>query len=81
MGVCPLCNSMESMKFYCPMCNERLEDSGKITDFFDPYGHYNDDETVKMADGYPETVQHELCPHLFYCPTCAFEKVQLIKER
>ncbi|MFB5089175.1 hypothetical protein PGC35_18610 [Psychrobacillus sp. PGGUH221] len=55
MAMCPLCNSLKELEVSCPECNTRLDDSGKVSDFLDPYGHYNDEETVIMGDGYPNT--------------------------
>ncbi|WP_259455559.1 hypothetical protein [Bacillus sp. PK3_68] len=49
MKQCPLCNSFKELELYCPDCGSQLDDSGKVSDFLDPYGHYNDEETVKMG--------------------------------
>lgn len=53
MVMCPLCNSFKKLELYCPECSCRLDDSGKVSDFLDPYGHYNDEETVKMVMAIP----------------------------
>ena len=57
MAICPLCNGFKELKRYCANCGTLLADVGKVSDYFDPYGHYNDEETVKMGDGYPNTAQ------------------------
>lgn len=80
MSICPLCNSFIEETFTCQTCNTDLHDYGKITDFFDPYGHYNDTDTLKMADGYAKTQENNTCPHLFYCHTCQKEYIYLMKE-
>ena len=80
MTVCPLCNSLKTLEIHCPKCQTLLEDSGKVSDYLDPYGHYNDEETVKMGDGYPNTAKGQICPHLMVCKECGYEEVQLIKE-
>lgn len=80
MAVCPLCNSLKVLNIDCPTCNSPLENSGKVSDFLDPYGHYNDEETVKMGDGYPNTAKDQICPHLMICPTCEYNVVKFIQE-
>ena len=80
MAICPLCNSLKAIELYCPECGNRLDDSGKVSDFLDPYGHYNDEETVKMGDGYPNTAKDEICPHLMYCYNCGHDEVKFVKE-
>ena len=57
MAMCPLCNAFKELEMYCTVCRTSLDDSGKVSDFLDPYGHYNDEETVKMGDGYPHTAE------------------------
>lgn len=80
MAICPLCNSLKELEAYCPTCNIRLDDSGKVSDFLDPYGHYNDEETVKMGDGYPNTATDQICPHLMVCNDCGYDVVKFIQE-
>ncbi|KKB38505.1 hypothetical protein [Bacillus thermotolerans] len=80
MAMCPLCNAFKELEMYCPECHSQLDDSGKVSDFLDPYGHYNDEETVKMGDGYPNTAKDEICPHLMYCNGCGYDKVAFIQE-
>lgn len=80
MVMCPLCNSLKKLEIYCPKCRILLEDKGKVSDYLDPYGHYNDEETVKMGDGYPNTAKDHICPHLMVCPKCGYENVQFIQE-
>lgn len=80
MAICPLCNSIKVLEVYCPTCNTQLEDSGKVTDFSDPYSHYNDEETIKMGDGYPNTAKDQICPHLMVCTNCRYDVVKFIQE-
>ena len=49
MAMYPKCNSLKVLEVYCPTCHAQLEDLGKVTDFLDPFGHYNDEEMVKTA--------------------------------
>ncbi|SDM90230.1 hypothetical protein SAMN05518871_102522 [Psychrobacillus sp. OK028] len=80
MAMCPLCNSLKVLNINCPKCNNLLEDSGKVSDFLDPYGHYNDEETVKMGDGYPNTAKDQICPHLLVCNNCRYDVVKFVQE-
>lgn len=80
MAQCPLCNSLYEIEVYCPNCKNKLEDSGKVSDYLDPYGHYNDEETVKMGDGYPNTAKDQICPHLMVCRECSYDEVRFIRE-
>ncbi|MBS4196461.1 hypothetical protein KHA97_15455 [Bacillus sp. FJAT-49870] len=80
MAMCPICNSFKELEIYCSECSFRLEDSGKVSDFLDPYGHYNDQETVKMGDGYPNTAKDQICPHLMYCNNCGRNEVEFVQE-
>jgi len=80
LAICPLCNSFQAIEENCPKCGLPLDDSGKVSDFLDPYGHYNDEETVKMGDGYPHTAKDQICPHLLVCSHCGFDKVKFVQE-
>ncbi len=80
MAMCPLCNALKEINKNCPNCSTRLEDSGKVSDYLDPYGHYNDEETVKMGDGYPNTAKDQICPHLFTCMACGYDEVVFMQE-
>lgn len=78
MAVCPLCNALRQINDECPVCRVQMTDAGKVSDFLDPYGHYNDDETVKMGDGYPHTANEPVCPHLLVCESCGKDQVAFI---
>ncbi|PLT32112.1 hypothetical protein [Bacillus sp. V5-8f] len=80
MAMCPLCNGFEELEMYCTECGTMLNDSGKVSDFMDPYGHYNDEDTVKMGDGYQNTTKDNICPHLMSCASCNHDQVVFIKE-
>ena len=81
MAICPLCNALEELNISCPNCQIRLTDGGKVSDYLDVYGHYNDEETNKMGDGYPNTAKDQICPHLMVCATCGYDEVEFIQER
>lgn len=80
VAICPICNSFKTLKQNCSTCSSPLKDSGKVSDFLDPYGHYNDVETVKMGDGYLHTAKDSLCPHLMYCNHCDHNVVFFVQE-
>ncbi|MFJ8263856.1 hypothetical protein ACIQ4I_18270 [Rummeliibacillus sp. NPDC094406] len=80
MAICPVCNSLKVLEINCPNCGTLLENDGKVADFLDPYSHYEDEETVKMGDGYPNTAKDQICPHLMVCHNCGYDKVVFIKE-
>ena len=78
--MCPICNGLRELENYCTVCGTALVNSGKVSDFLDPYGHYNDEETVKMGDGYPNTEKDQICPHLMSCNRCNHDQVIFIRE-
>lgn len=80
MFACPLCNALKVLEVNCPKCDTPLEDTGKVSDFLDPYGHYNDEETVKRGDGYLYTAKDHQCPHLMVCSHCQYDVVKFIQE-
>ncbi len=64
---CPLCNSLQSIRFICPVCGERLLDGGKIEDYLDAYGPYFESVT--------DTNDHNgHCTHLLYCKHCGYDE-------
>ena len=81
MAICPLCNALKELQIDCPKCANRLNDGGKVSDYLDAYGHYNDEETVKMGDGYPNTAKDQICPHLMVCNECGHDQVEFIQEQ
>ena len=81
MAICPICNALEEIERECPKCRVRLKDGGKVSDYLDVYGHYNDEETVKMGDGYPNTAKDQICPSLMVCHECGYDQVVFIQEQ
>lgn len=80
MAICSLCNALKEINENCPNCSEKLKDAGKVSDYLDPYGHYNDEETVKMGDGYPNSAKDQICPHVLICEECGYDQVIFIQE-
>lgn len=79
MKMCPVCNSFQKLQKDCPFCQDRLVDGGRVADFLDPYGHYNDIETSNIGDGYD--IQNKQCSHLLYCEDCNYDEVFMIAEQ
>lgn len=81
MTLCPLCNAFETLEVYCSKCGHLLRDAGKAVDFSDPYSHYNDEETIKLSDGYPNTARDHICPHVMSCQNCGHDEVHFVREQ
>jgi len=81
MKLCPVCNSFQSIDKSCPLCVNMLIDGGRVADYLDPYGHYNDIETSNLSDGFQRSTENEQCPHLLYCEHCNYDEVLIVKEQ
>jgi hypothetical protein len=57
-----------------------MEDAGKVMDYYDDYSAYEDINTLKENDGFPNSIRNGECPHLLSCPNCGEDDVVLIKE-
>lgn len=80
MGICPLCNGFYTYSYTCTHCMYTMEDSGKLSDFFDDYSAYMENDDLKFEDGFPHDLKNKECPHLFTCPNCGHDEVIMIKE-
>ena len=80
MAICPLCNALQQLNQKCPECDIQLNDGGKVSDYLDAYGHYNDEETNKMGDGYLNTAKDQICPHLMFCNECGYDQLVFMQE-
>ncbi|WP_453990659.1 hypothetical protein [Bacillus nitroreducens] len=80
MSICPLCNGFYKANFSCTQCENLLEDSGRVLDYFGPYSAYMQIDSLKMIDGIPTTLQNNECAHLFYCTVCNNQEIKMIKE-
>lgn len=80
MALCPLCNGLKHINLYCPECDNAMVDKGKVTDYYDAYSAYEDTDTLKQNDGFPQSLSNGQCAHLMICPKCHYEEVILIKE-
>ena len=80
MGMCPLCNGFESLNLACPNCGNRLEDSGRLMDYFDDYSPYMPIDQMKLEDGYSMDAEQGQCPHLCKCQNCGHDEIKFINE-
>ncbi len=82
MYICPLCNRLddELNDVECPECSRKMQDEGKVMDYFDDYSAYQEIEDMKLVDGYPDDRKAHQCPHLFYCLACGKKETRLINE-
>lgn len=81
MKMCPVCNTFQSIRKQCPFCHDKLVDGGRLADYLDPYGHYNDIVTSNLGDGYVNDSEKQQCPHLIYCEDCQYDEVFLVEEK
>ena len=80
MGVCPVCNGFQQINEKCPACQKKIEDQGRMMDFFDEYSPYMSIDQMKLEDGLPNDGKKGQCPHLLKCSQCGHEMTYLIKE-
>jgi hypothetical protein len=80
MNICPLCNGLRTISFYCCECGHLLADEGKVTDYFDDYSPYMEIDLMKQVDGYPSTRSRHQCVHLFHCYYCGKDEIKFINE-
>lgn len=68
--ICPLCNGLKNYDIECKFCNEKMEDKGRVADYYDNYSSYLDMSITELIDG----VEADKCVHLFACPSCKSDK-------
>lgn len=81
MGMCPVCNGLKELRVSCSICHSEMENRGMVMDYEDEYSAYEEIDTLKMNDGFPETFKKGECPHLMFCLKCNHDEVVLITER
>jgi hypothetical protein len=79
MSICPLCNGFEELFRQC-RCGGKMNDSGKVMDFYDDYSAYMEIDLLKLEDGFPDSLSRHKCPHLFTCENCLNDEIIFIKE-
>lgn len=80
MSICPLCNGLQVINFYCKHCKATITDQGKVTDYLDEYSAYEDINTLKLVDGLEQSIENEQCVHLFHCSHCGNDERIVINE-
>jgi hypothetical protein len=80
MSMCPLCNGIQSVSVTCEICNNAMDEKGRLMDYFDDYSAYLDIDGMKLFDGIENDLHKQQCPHVFYCSNCQVEKTILIEE-
>ena len=66
--ICKLCNGMTEVGKKCHLCGSKMEDSGKLSDYYDPYSPYESRDSMLGAD-MPD-MESGKCVHLLVCPVC-----------
>ncbi|ACV64088.1 conserved hypothetical protein [Desulfofarcimen acetoxidans DSM 771] len=66
--VCKLCNGMTEISKNCHHCCSKMEDGGKLSDYYDSYSPYESRDTI-LGSGMSE-LENGQCLHLFVCPNC-----------
>lgn len=79
LGICRVCNGISTDTYDCSNCKGKLNDAGRIMDYFDDYSAYLDIDITKQVDGFPTSVLNEFCPHLYHCQRCGSEEVRLVE--
>lgn len=80
MSICPVCNGLKQVTMNCPTCYGRMEEKGRVMDYFDQYSPYMPIDQLKMNDGYENNLLEKKCPHLFFCENCETDTVMFISE-
>ncbi|WP_242851993.1 hypothetical protein [Clostridium tetani] len=57
--VCPVCNSLYTIKDKCDNCNGIMEDKGRADEYMDPY-----------SNQMPISDSKDYCIHIFECNDC-----------
>ncbi|GAE25867.1 hypothetical protein JCM9140_1888 [Halalkalibacter wakoensis JCM 9140] len=81
MGMCPVCNGMESLEIQCDQCRQEQIDYGRIMDYYEKYDAYLPIDLTKMNNGIENDLKEEKCPHYLQCSKCGRESVHLVQEQ
>lgn len=77
--LCPVCNGLVSLEQACSRCGNRLEDGGRLYDYYGDYSPYREIDDAKMDNGFPDRAQHQ-CLHTGWCPQCRAEQTVSVRE-
>jgi hypothetical protein len=70
MEWCGLCNGIMELTISCPECGTKMDDEGRVYDYYDDYSPYMEIEWMKLVDGDPKSSQKRECQHLYKCNHC-----------
>lgn len=78
--ICPVCNGFLLLAKRCPSCHKRMEDSGKLENFYGPYSPYVEISQLRLINGYPD-IAREQCIHLLTCSHCGKQEMVAVNEQ
>ncbi|MFC0561763.1 hypothetical protein [Halalkalibacter alkalisediminis] len=81
MGMCPICNGLNSLQLTCDICQKEQIDYGRVMDYYGKYEAYMPIDLNKMNNGIANDERDELCPHYIICSQCGKTSVYLVKEQ
>ncbi|MCF6459802.1 hypothetical protein [Clostridium sp. Cult3] len=64
--ICPLCNGLYEVDYYCIDCNTIMVDKGPMVNYMDDYSPYLLDDITHLVDG----AKRDECVHIYQCPEC-----------
>lgn len=79
ISLCPVCNGMAALAAACPACGHRLDDAGRLYDYYGDYSPYRPIDDAKLTNGIPDLARH-LCIHVGWCPACRREYPLWVQE-
>lgn len=77
--ICPLCNGLLSYTKACPDCQQIMDDTGKLENYFGPYSPYEEMDSLRLINGYPDLASNQ-CLHVFSCSHCRKHYVVALNE-
>lgn len=77
--LCPVCNGLVALKQACSRCGNRLDDAGRLYDFYGDYSPYREIDDAKMDNGYPDRQKNQ-CLHTCWCPQCHASEMVIVQE-
>lgn len=67
--ICPVCNGLMEIDFRCRQCQKKMNDLGRIEDFYLPYSPYEEQDDLAALQ------ESDLfCIHLLFCPNCKLDQ-------
>lgn len=76
--ICPVCNGLEILDFYCPNCSHLTNDCGLVNNYWGPYSPY--EANYNLFSSKETDFESEICIHLVSCPECEKDTRVSIKK-